>query len=119
MRRLDNPLRRLRAFHAAVGVLAELEATHTLTGYDVGVCAHDDAATIRVWGTPAAMAALFPAKAHKGPWYGGDRPQRNLTRVIRGVEVSTIQNKADFLAAKSAALLATVRRVSAAAGATS
>ena len=94
---LTDPLVRARALFDALGVIGELDTKHDLTGYTVSVCQHEEAPLVRVWGSPEVMAAIFSKPAHAGPWYGGDRPQRNLTRIIRGVHVSTIQNKADAL----------------------
>lgn len=92
---LNNPLRRMRSLTAAMGVLSELDSAHTLTGYTVTVRFYDGAPKLRIWGLPESMADIF-TEEHADEWYA-DPPQRNLTRTIRGVEVSTIQNQADYL----------------------
>ena len=97
---LNNPLRRMRSLTAAMGVLSELDSAHTLTGYTVTVRFYDGAPKLRIWGLPESMADIF-TEEHADEWYA-DPPQRNLTRTIRGVEVSTIQNRADYLRIQAA-----------------
>ena len=87
---LSNPLRRMRALTAALGVLSELDSAHVLRGYTVDVCSYNKLPLVSIWASPETIE-----------WYA-EPPQRNLTRTIRGVEVSTIQNQAECLRIQAA-----------------
>jgi hypothetical protein len=86
---------RSRALMTTLGVLAEIDAEHDLTGYRISVCPHEDGPSLSVWASPRTIATLFPAKSHAGPWYA-DGQQRNLTRTVRGVKVTAIQTRHDL-----------------------
>jgi hypothetical protein len=93
---------RSRALMITLGVLAELDAEHGLTGYSLELAVYDTAPRLKVWASPAAIEAIFPAKSHAGDWYADDK-QRNLTRTIRGVLVVAIQTRHDLSILRTAA----------------
>jgi hypothetical protein len=93
---------RSRALMTALGVLAELDAEHDLTGYTVEVAPYAEAPRLNVWASPRSVATIFPAKSHAGDWYADDK-QRNLTRTIRGVKVTAIQTRHDLSILRTAA----------------
>jgi hypothetical protein len=90
-----SPADRSRALLAALGVLAELDAKHGLTGYSVELAVYDTAPRLKIWASAADIEAIFPSESHAGEWYADDT-QRNLTRSIRGVSVTAVQTREDL-----------------------